>query len=75
MSDSIKRSLKSAGRAFVFGFIGSAAGFVLVVINQPLISWRTLVVGLISGGLTGGLRGLDKWLHESGVAEKGLARF
>lgn len=40
-------------------------------LDQGTVDWKA--VGIVA--VVAGLRAVDKWLHESGVADKGLTRF
>jgi len=65
--ESLKKSLLEAGRIAVIAIIP----VLIDGLSQGAIDWRT--VGIVGGIAV--LRFVDKWLHESGKAEKGLTRF
>lgn len=44
---------------------------VLILALESGVDWKTVAV-LVAVAI---LKGLDKWLHKSGVAERGLVRF
>lgn len=48
---------------------------VIPVVIDALLSGAVDLRLVAVTGAVAGLRFLDKWLHESGVAEKGLTRF
>jgi hypothetical protein len=67
MSDAFKKSLLEFLR--VFAMTGVAELLRICVSGE--FAWQTSALAVVIPLL----RFVDKWLHESGVAEKGLTRF
>lgn len=63
-----KKATIEALRVFILGIV---AYLITVLSSGQTIDYRALMVA----GVLAVLRYIDKFLHESGIAEKGLTRF
>ena len=71
MNASLQESIKEGLRIIVIAVIPVILMGVNVETGEIAINWSVIIVV----GLVAGLRFVDKWLHETGKAEKGLTRF
>lgn len=78
MSSAKLEGLKELGRTLL---IGAVSYLLTDNVITSIISYYfgakldTFTIALITTALTGTLRAIDRYLHESGIAEKGLTRF
>ena len=67
MSESVKKAIKEALRIVILAIIP----IIIDGINQGEVNY----ILVISAGVIALLRFIDKLLHETGIAEKGITRF
>lgn len=67
MNNELLNSLKEGLRVFLMAVVP----LVIVQLQDGSFIWRPVLIA----GLIAVLRFVDKWLHSSGIAEKGLTRF
>ena len=67
MNEALLEALKEGGRVVALAIIPLVADS----LGKGAIDWQLILVT----GVIALLRFIDSWLHQSGVAEKGLTRF